>query len=122
MRQCEKQMIKAARNYKPWKGRNTRVETMFGSVHVYFYNTRIAILDEGRYITVTDGGWRRDVTKSRINALLQLTWTDKGMPHIFKKDGIWYLSQLDNSIVEWKGNASLPLSDTKGWWSDDERE
>ena len=70
MRKIEQQMITAIRNNsKDWKSGNTKVcTTSEGYTHVYLHNNHIATVTDDS-LTLYDGGWQSNTTKSRLNAL-----------------------------------------------------
>ena len=67
-------------------------------VDVYLHGNHIASLDTAtNALTIKDGGWQSNTTKSRLNALLDEFVPSMG---IFQKDWVWYLrDSLDNSVV-----------------------
>jgi|GWRWMinimDraft_6_1066014.scaffolds.fasta_scaffold02453_9 hypothetical protein len=91
MREVEKEMVEAVRNWTPRVLGNTEVccapfKGGYGCV-MLFGNT-IAYFDEGaEIITLRDGGYRSATTKSRLNALLNDTgyriWQRKGEWHLY---------------------------------------
>jgi hypothetical protein len=86
MRKIETAMNQAITSGKDWKSGNTTVahrDTEFGIVSdVRLHGNLIASV--GNYgITLHDGGWRSNTTKSRLNAILRAN----GRP------GRWYLPE-----------------------------
>ena len=67
-------------------------------VDVYLHGNHIASVDTAtNALTIKDGGWQSNTTKSRLNALLDEFVPSMG---IFQKDWCWYLrDNLDNSVV-----------------------
>ena len=65
-------------------------------VDVYLHGNHIASVDTAtNALTIKDGGWQSNTTKSRLNALL-----DEFVPsmRIFQNDWTWYISDsLDGS-------------------------
>ena len=65
-------------------------------VDVFLHGNHIASLDTATHaLTIFDGGWQSNTTKSRLNALL-----DEFVPsmRIFQNDWTWYISDsLDGS-------------------------
>ena len=96
MRKIEEQMNHAIRHRKNWAGSNTTVRSFKESVEVYLHGNHIASLDTATHeLTLKDGGWQSNTTKSRLNALL-----DEFVPsmRIFQNDWTWYLfDSLDGS-------------------------
>ena len=70
MLKIEHQMINAIIGRNNWKSGNTQVVTHTdGCVDVYLHNNHIAtVTDFG--VTLYDGGWQSNTTKSRLNAIL----------------------------------------------------
>ena len=70
MRKIESQMCAAVQSNKNWKSGNTEVtvdkETNTSSV--YLHGNLIATVTDND-MTIYDGGWQTNTTKSRINAL-----------------------------------------------------
>ena len=91
MRKIEAQMIQAINNNaKSWKSGNTKVVTTTeGYSHVYLHNNHIATVND-HAITLYDGGWRSNTTKSRLNAIL----TEHGAPsdRVFQCDFQWFIT------------------------------
>ena len=67
-------------------------------VDVYLHGTHIASVDTAtNALTIKDGGWQSNTTKSRLNALLDEFVPSMG---IFQKDWVWYVSdRLTGSVV-----------------------
>ena len=96
MRKIESQMCAAVQSNIDWKSGNTEVtidkETNTSSV--YLHGNLIATVTDND-MTIYDGGWQSNTTKSRLNALL-----DEFVPsmRIFQNDWTWYISDsLDGS-------------------------
>ena len=98
MRKIEQQMNEAILNREDFKKDNTEVITISDCSFVYLHGNHIASLDTAtNSLTLKDGGWQSNTTKSRLNALLDEFVPSMG---IFQKDWTWYLSdRLDGSIV-----------------------
>ena len=96
MRKIEEQMNHAIRHRKNWAGSNTTVRSFKESVDVYLHGNHIASLDTATHaLTLKDGGWQSNTTKSRLNALL-----DEFVPsmRICQNNWTWYLfDSLDGS-------------------------
>ena len=67
-------------------------------VDVYLHGNHIASVDTAtNALTIKDGGWQSNTTKSRLNALLDEFVPSMG---IFQKDWVWYVSdRLSGSVV-----------------------
>ena len=98
MRKIEMMMNSAIRYRKNFSSGNTTVRAFRESVDVYLHGNHIASLDTASHaLTLKDGGWQSNTTKSRLNALLDEFVPSMG---IFQKDWVWYLrDSLDGSVV-----------------------
>ncbi len=102
MRKIEMMMNSAIRYRKNFSSGNTTVRCFKNrngittDVDVYLHGNHIASLDTAtNALTIKDGGWQSNTTKSRLNALL-----DEFVPsmRIFQNDWTWYISDsLDGS-------------------------
>ena len=89
MRKIETQMNAAITNGKCWKSDNTEVFTNDNNASlVYLHGNLIAIITDNS-ITMFDGGWQTNTTKSRLNAIL----SECGLPGegIFQKNFEWFI-------------------------------
>jgi len=69
MRKIEQQMIQAIKDNKAWRSGNTEVTLGSDGVsYVFLHGNLIAEVDDTS-ITVYDGGWQSNTTKSRLNAI-----------------------------------------------------
>ena len=100
MRKIEQQMINAIKSETDWKSGNTKVVNFFNDgdkcvvSSVFLHGNKIAEVTD-HDMTIFDGGWQTNTTKSRLNALL-----DEFVPsmRIFQNDWTWYISDsLDGS-------------------------
>ena len=98
MRKIEMMMNSAIRYRKNFSSGNTTVRSYADQVRVYLHGNHIASLDTATHaLTLKDGGWQSNTTKSRLNALLDEFVPSMG---IFQKDWVWYISDgLDGSVV-----------------------
>ena len=96
MRKIEQDMNTAIRYRRNMSKQNTSVRCYTDCVDVYLHGNHIASLDTATHeLTLKDGGWQSNTTKSRLNALL-----DEFVPsmRIFQNDWTWYISDsLDGS-------------------------
>ena len=102
MRKIEQQMINAIKSETDWKSGNTKVVNFFNDSDkcvvssVFLHGNKIAEITDTD-MTIFDGGWQTNTTKSRLNALLDEFVPSMG---IFQKDWVWYLrDSLDGSVV-----------------------
>ena len=71
MRKIEQQMIQAIKDNKAWRSGNTEVTLGSDGVsYVFLHGNLIAEVDDTS-ITVYDGGWQSNTTKSRLNAICE---------------------------------------------------
>ena len=98
MRKIEEKMNTAIRYRQNWAGSNTMVRVYKEVVEVFLHGNHIASVDTATNdLTLFDGGWQSNTTKSRLNALLDEFIPSMG---IFQKNWTWFLSdRLDGSAV-----------------------
>ena len=91
-------MNHAIRYRRNWASSNTMVRVYKEVVEVFLHGNHIASLDTATHkLTIKDGGWRSNTTKSRLNALL-----NEFIPsmRLNQKNWAWFLSDdLDGSTV-----------------------
>lgn len=92
-RKIEALMNKAIADLRSWSQDNTDVVPNIGNdnatVSVYLHGNLIAELGDN-YITLYDGGWQTNTTKSRLNAILAENGV--GNEHVFQRDYQWFIS------------------------------
>ncbi len=101
MRQIEKEMNHAIRVQKSYfsKG-NTAVRTSHDGIEyqIYLHNNLIGSYNHPkRELTIFDGGWRSNTTKSRLNALLD--GFSYGL-RVFQKDFEWFNGFLERKTIK----------------------
>jgi len=97
MRKIETQMIAAINNRKDWKSGNTEVFINGNNcANVYLHGNLIAWVNKDNGLTVFDGGWQTNTTKSRLNALCD-EFCLRG-ECIFQKDFAWYVRKLVGAV------------------------
>ena len=95
MRKIESQMIAAIKADKNWSSGNTQVVTNDGVSTVYLHGNKIAMIDDTS-MTIFDGGWQSNTTKSRLNALCsEFCIAGEG---VFQKDFLWYVRKFVGAI------------------------
>ncbi len=95
MRKIETQMNDAIKGNKNWSNANTQVTTEGTTSTVYLHGNKIAEVGDD-FVTVFDGGWQSNTTKSRLNAIINefcCAFTDG----IFQKDYQWFVR--DNKVI-----------------------
>ena len=93
MRKIESQMCKAVSQSLNWHSANTSVhfnEEENVSV-VRLHGNKIAEIGDD-YMTIFDGGWQSNTTKSRLNALCQEFCIDG--EGVFQKDFKWFVRKF----------------------------
>ena len=97
MRKIETQMCQAIQSSKDWKSANTSVVTdSDGLSHVYLHGNKIAEVGDD-FLTIFDGGWQSNTTKSRLNALIS-EFCNAVTDGIFQKNYQWFVS--DNNVTK----------------------
>ena len=95
MRKIESQMNAAIHANECWKSGNTEVVTNDNVSTVYLHGNKIAMVDDTS-LTVFDGGWQSNTTKSRLNALIN-EFCNGFTDGIFQKDFQWFIR--DNNVT-----------------------
>ena len=97
MRKIESQMCAAVQSNKNWKSGNTEVtidkETNTSSV--YLHGNLIATVTDND-MTIYDGGWQSNTTKSRLNALCDTFCVDG--EGVFQENFAWYVRKFVGAI------------------------
>jgi hypothetical protein len=91
MRKIETQMIEAIQSNKDWKSGNTQVITIEGVSFVYLHDNQIATIDDDS-MTIFDGGYQSNTTKSRLNALCDEFCMDGEC--VYQKNFKWYVDKF----------------------------
>ena len=92
MRKIEQQMCAAIQNNQDWKSANTEVVTQQDGVSfVFLHGNKIAEIGDD-FMTIFDGGWQTNTTKSRLNALCQeFCIAGEG---VFQKNFQWFVRKF----------------------------
>ena len=88
MRKIEHQMCQAVQHNKNWASGNTSVITEDNVSKVYLHGNHIATVDDDT-MTIFDGGYQSNTTKSRLNALCD-SFCVPG-EGVFQQDFAWYV-------------------------------
>ena len=97
MRKIERQMCEAIRNTTDWKSGNTRVTNFYDRdkklvvTSVFLHDNMIAELTDTD-VTIYDGGWQSNTTKSRLNAICNAFCVDG--EGIFQKNFEWFVHKF----------------------------
>ena len=101
MRKIESQMIKAIKSETDWKSGNTKVVNFFNDgdkcvvSSVFLHGNKIAEITDTD-MTIFDGGWQSNTTKSRLNALCdEFCIAGEG---VFQSDFVWYIRKFVGCI------------------------
>ena len=109
MRLIEKEMNNAIKSQKNWAGSNTTVITEDDISTVMLHGNHIATYyHDTKELSLFDGGWQSNTTKSRLNALCYEFATGFG---VFQKNFNWFISDfsgdkkdfIDGIIVDYSG-------------------
>ena len=112
MRKIETNMNKAIRSKKNFSSGNTTVQTstFFNSKDVYCEESKVFLhgnhiatyFHNDKELSLFDGGWQSNTTKSRLNALCNEFATGFG---IFQKNWEWFISDFKNVKKEFVSNT-----------------
>ena len=97
MRKIEQQMCSAVQSNKDWQSANTSVhfDPETGISIVRLHGNKIAEVSDND-MTIFDGGWQSNTTKSRLNALCtEFCVSGEG---VFQKDFAWYVRKFVGAI------------------------
>ena len=98
MRKIEAQMCAAVQSNKDWQSANTSVhfDPETGVSVVRLHGNKIAEVDDTS-MTIFDGGWQTNTTKSRLNALIK-EFCNGVTDGVFQKNFEWFV--MDNKEVK----------------------
>ena len=105
MRQIEREMNNAVKNKIAWSKSNscTTFDSTIENCFVYLHGNHIATYNYAdKELTLFDGGWQSNTTKSRLNALCNEFATGFG---VFQKNWEWYVSDFQNVTKEFADNT-----------------
>jgi hypothetical protein len=91
MRKIERLMNAAIRDSRDWKSDNTEVLNIDGVSFVYLHGNLIAEIGDD-FVTLFDGGYQSNTTKSRLNAILQ----EHGIKGecVFQRNWKWFVHKF----------------------------
>ena len=95
MRKIETQMNAAIHGNANWSKANTSVTTTDGVSEVRLHGNLIAKVGDD-FVTIFDGGWQSNTTKSRLNAIIN-EFCNAFTDGVFQKDFQWFVR--DNKVV-----------------------
>ena len=100
MRKIETEMNYAVRNKIAWSKSNT-VTTFDNTIEncfVYLHGNHIATYNyANKELSLYDGGWQSNTTKSRLNALCYELATGFG---VFQKNWNWFVGDFNNKTIK----------------------
>ena len=97
MRKIERQMCDAIRDSKDWKSGNTRVTNFYNdnnelvATSVFLHDNLIAEVTDTD-VTIFDGGWQSNTTKSRLNAICSTFCVDG--EGVFQHKFAWFIRKF----------------------------
>jgi len=99
MRQIEKEMNMAIKSKTAWSKSNTctTFDNTIENCFVYLHGNHIATYNYAdKELSLFDGGWQSNTTKSRLNALCDEFATGFG---VFQKNWDWFVSDFNQKNV-----------------------
>ena len=99
MRQIEKEMNMAIKSKTAWSKGNscTTFDSTIENCFVYLHGNHIATYNyANKELSLFDGGWQSNTTKSRLNALCNELATGFG---VFQKNWEWFVSDFNQKNV-----------------------
>ena len=112
MRKIEQDMNKAIRNGIAWSQGNTC--TTFdqeGRTLVYLHGNLISAISKDS-ITIYDGGYQSNTTKSRLNAILDEVISGTS---VIQRDFTWYIVYQDGTKSPFKEVNTIPIPDINSY-------
>ena len=107
MRKIEIEMNNAVRNKIAWSKSNTctTFDNTIENCFVYLHGNHIATYNyANKELSLFDGGWQSNTTKSRLNALCNEFATGFG---IFQKNWEWFVSDFQNTVVDFTDGITV---------------
>ena len=96
MRKIERQMCDAIANEQDWRKDNTEVINFYNDdkqlvvTSVYLHGNLISEVTNNA-VTIFDGGWRTNTTKSRLNAIIN-RFCDEFTDSVYQHKGEWFIT------------------------------
>ena len=107
MRQIEKEMNMAIKSKTAWSKSNTctTFDNTIENCFVYLHGNHIATYNYAdKELSLYDGGWQSNTTKSRLNALCHEFATGFS---IFQKNWDWFVSDFQNTVVDFTDGITV---------------
>ena len=96
MRKIEQLMNNSIRNRSDFSYSNTMVTHNDGDSYVYLHGNHIATVGD-TFVTIFDGGWQSNTTKSRLNAIIN-EFCNAYTDGVFQKNWNWYINTADGTV------------------------
>ena len=93
MRKIEQLMNNSIRNRQDFCYSNTMVTHTDGDAYVYLHGNHIATVGD-TFLTIFDGGWQSNTTKSRLNALIN-EFCNAYTDGVFQQNWCWFINTAD---------------------------
>ena len=106
MRKIERQMNEAIRTGNNFSTSNTMVKHLANDTEVFLHVNHIATVTDNA-LTLFDGGWQSNTTKSRLNALIN-EFCDGTYTGVFQKNWTLFVKAFGITTVFHNG-ISIPL-------------
>ena len=97
----------AVKNKIAWSKNNTLTtfDNTIENCFVYLHGNHIATYNyEDKELTLFDGGWQSNTTKSRLNALCNELATGFS---VFQKNWEWFISDFQKTIVDFTDGITV---------------
>ena len=107
MRKIETEMNNAVRNKIARSKANTctTFDSTIENCFVYLHGNHIATYNyANKELSLFDGGWQSNTTKSRLNALCYELATGF---LVFQKNWIWFVSDFQNTVVDFTDGITV---------------
>ena len=107
MRQIEIEMNNAVRNKIAWSKNNTctTFDSKIENCFVYLHGNHIATYNyANKELSLFDGGWQSNTTKSRLNALCNELATGFG---VFQKNWEWFVRDFQGTVVDFTDGITV---------------
>ena len=113
MRKLEERMNNAIRNRRNFSNSNTSVQTCSffdNDVYceeskVFLHGNHIATYNHvNKELSLFDGGWQSNTTKSRLNALCYEFATGFS---VFQKNWNWFVSDFQNTVIDFTDGITV---------------
>ena len=107
MRKIEREMNNAVKNKIAWSKNNTLTtfDNTIENCFVYLHGNHIATYNyDLKELTLFDGGWQSNTTKSRLNALCNELATGFS---VFQKNWDRFVSDFQNTVVDFTDGITV---------------